>query len=455
MDRYSDSDGGNFKYFQGESAASSTSEQDSGLDGFSLNEMMAIKSEIHSRLIDLMDDSLLKTTFDDRSIPRIRSLAQKVIEARGLSLSSRFGTRLLNEVMDEVLGYGPIDPLLKDDEVTEIMVNQPRQVYVERHGMIEKTRVAFKDDAHVMRIIEKIVSSVGRRVDESSPMVDARLPDGSRVNVIIPPLAIKGPTITIRKFARDPFKMRDLVSFGTLTEGMGDFLKACVETRLNLIISGGTGSGKTSTLNVLSAYIPANERIVTIEDAAELQLRQEHVVTLESRPPNIEGKGTVAIRDLVRNSLRMRPDRIIVGEVRGAESLDMLQAMNTGHDGCMSTCHTNSPRDTLSRLETMTLMAGMDLPTRAIREQIAAAIDLIVHQNRFPDGTRKITHITEVQGMEGDVVVLQDIFVYYQKGVGEKGKILGNFRYTGLRPRFLDKFAAAGVALPEGIFDTD
>jgi pilus assembly protein CpaF len=331
------------------------------------------------------------------------------------------------------------------------MVNGPRQVYIERSGKLELTNVVFQNDDHVMRIIDRIIAPIGRRVDESSPMVDARLTDGSRVNAIIPPLSLVGPVITIRKFSASPFTVDDLVRFGTATADMFDFLRACVEARLNIFVSGGTGSGKTTTLNVLSSFIPNDERIVTIEDAAELQLRQEHVVTLESRPPNIEGKGAIPIRELVRNALRMRPDRIIVGECRSGEALDMLQAMNTGHDGSMSTGHANSPRDMLSRLETMVLMAGVDLPLRAIREQVASAVDLIVQQSRLKDGTRRIVNITEVQGMEGDMIVMQDVFVFEQTGFVD-GKIQGRLKPTGIRPKFVEKFEAMGIHLPSGLF---
>jgi pilus assembly protein CpaF len=331
------------------------------------------------------------------------------------------------------------------------MVNGPKQVWVERNGKLEKTTIQFDDDDHVMRIIDRIVSPLGRRIDESSPMVDARLPDGSRINAVIPPISLVGPCLTIRKFSRDPLTVDDLIRFGTMTPEIAQFLEACVQARLNIVVSGGTGSGKTTLLNVLSSFIPGDERIVTIENAAELQLRQEHVVTLESRPPNIEGKGEVTIRDLVINALRMRPDRIVVGECRGGEALDMLQAMNTGHDGSMTTVHSNSPRDTLHRLETMVLMAGMDLPVRAIREQIASALDLIVHMARLKDGSRKIVAITEVQGMEGDVIVLQDIFVFEQTGY-ENGKVLGRIKPTGVRPKFVEKFEVANIYLPPQIF---
>jgi pilus assembly protein CpaF len=358
---------------------------------------------------------------------------------------------MLEQITDEILGLGPMEPLLRDETITEVMVNGPQQVYIEREGRLELTNVTFQNDEHVMKIIQRIIAPIGRRVDESSPMVDARLADGSRVNAIIPPLSLIGPVITIRKFSATPFTVEDLVRFGTATPEMFEFLEACVKARLNIFVSGGTGSGKTTMLNILSSFIPDDERIVTIEDAAELQLRQEHVVTLEARPANIEGKGAIPIRELVRNALRMRPDRIVVGECRSAEALDMLQAMNTGHDGSMSTGHANSPRDLLARLETMVLMAGMDLPLRAIREQIASAVDLIVHQNRLKDGSRKIVAITEVQGMEGDVIVMQDIFVFEQTAVVE-GKIQGKLRPTGIRPKFVEKFETAGIHLPPNVF---
>jgi pilus assembly protein CpaF len=360
---------------------------------------------------------------------------------------------LLQEIADDVLGYGPIDPYLADPEVTEVMVNGPHSVWVERSGRISKTETRFVDANHLERIIEKIVGQVGRRIDESNPMVDARLPDGSRVNAIIHPLAIGGPYVTIRKFAVDPFTVDDLVANDSMSEQVAGLLKRTVEGRLNVIVSGATGSGKTTLLNVLSNFIPANERIITVEDAAEVQLNQTHVLTLESRPANLEGKGLVTIRDLVRNTLRMRPDRIIVGEVRGGEALDMLQAMNTGHDGSLTTVHSNSPRDTLARIETMVLMAGMDLPMRAIREQVASALDLIVHIHRLRDGTRRVTHVTEVVGMEGDIITLQDLMLFdYGMGVDENGKYVGYLKATGIRPAFSEHLEDYGIHLPAELF---
>jgi pilus assembly protein CpaF len=355
-------------------------------------------------------------------------------------------------VMDEIFGYGPITTLLNDPTVSEIMVNGPDSVYVEKLGKIEKTEHTFRDNLHVMHIIEKIIAALGRRVDESSPMVDARLPDGSRVNIIIPPLALKGPTITIRKFAVDPYTLEDLISFGTLNQDMAKLLKSCVRGKINIIVAGGTGSGKTTLLNVISGFIPHSERIVTIEDAAELQLQQEHVVTLESRPANIEGKGRVTIRDLVVNSLRMRPDRIIVGEVRSGEALDMLQAMNTGHDGSITTVHANNPRDTLSRIETMVMMSGLELPSRAIREQISSAINVIIQVSRLSDGTRKIINISEVTGMEGETISLQEIYIFKQEGYNEKGQVVGKHVPTGIVPVFLKKLKAMGENIPVSVF---
>ncbi len=374
------------------------------------------KYRVQNRLINELDPKMDLT--NQVEVKRqIEDLFGKIADEEGLALTRAERVRMLEQITDEILGLGPLEPLLRDATVTEVMVNGPQQVYIEREGKLELTGVTFQNDEHVMKIIQRIIAPIGRRIDESSPMVDARLVDGSRVNAIIPPLSLVGPVVTIRKFAASPFTVEDLIRFGTSTAEMFEFLEACVKARLNVFVSGGTGSGKTTTLNVLSSFIPDDERIVTIEDAAELQLRQEHVITLEARPSNIEGKGAVPIRELVRNALRMRPDRIVVGEVRSGEALDMLQAMNTGHDGSMSTGHANSPRDMLARLETMVLMAGMDLPLRAIREQTASAVDLIVHQNRLKDGTRKIVSITEVQGMEGDVIVMQDVFTFEQTGV--------------------------------------
>ncbi len=381
----------------------------------------------------------------------IEEAFSRALEDEGLALTRAERTRMLEQITDEIVGLGPLEALLRDETVTEVMVNGPRQVYIERSGKLELTNVTFQNDEHVMRIIDRIIAPIGRRVDESSPMVDARLIDGSRVNAVIPPISLVGPVVTIRKFSASPLTTDDLIRFGTSTAEMFEFLRACVEARLNIFVSGGTGSGKTTMLNVLSSYIPNDERIVTIEDAAELQLRQEHVVTMESRPTNIEGKGGVAIRELVRNALRMRPDRIIVGECRSGEALDMLQAMNTGHDGSMSTGHANTPRDMLSRLETMVLMAGVELPLRAIREQVCSAVDLIVHQSRLKDGTRKITNITEVQGMEGDIIVMQDVFLFEQTGMRD-GRIEGRMRPTGVRPRFAEKFEMMGIYLPPDLF---
>src|SRR6476659_6700672 len=403
-----------------------------------------VKFRIQNRVIQDLDAKLALSN-------QIEEIFGKVIDEEALALTRAERVRMLEQITDEIIGLGPLEPLLRDESITEVMVSGPRQVYIERSGKLELTNVVFQNDDHVMRIIDRIIAPIGRRVDESSPMVDARLTDGSRVNAIIPPLSLVGPVITIRKFSASPFTVEDLIRFGTATADMFDFLRACVEARLNIFVSGGTGSGKTTTLNVLSSFIPNDERIVTIEDAAELQLRQEHVVTLESRPPNIEGKGAVPIRELVRNSLRMRPDRIIVGECRSGEALDMLQAMNTGHDGSMSTGHANSPRDMLSRLETMVLMAGVDLPLRAIREQVASAVDLIVQQSRLKDVTWKIANTTEVQGMEGDTIVMQDVFVFEQTGVID-GKIQGRLKPTGIRPKFVETFEAMGIHLPNGIF---
>jgi pilus assembly protein CpaF len=392
-----------------------------------------LKSRIHMKLIGDMESY----SGDDKTTLDLKEQIESILASEQTTLPKNERLQLVNELIAEVQGYGPIDKYLNDPDVSEVMVNHANQVYVERSGKLELTEAKFKDDDHVQRIIEKIVAPIGRRIDESSPMVDARLPDGSRVNAIIPPLALKGPSITIRKFSKDPYKTDDLIRFGTMVPEIALLLQACVEARLNIVVSGGTGSGKTTTLNVLSSYIPSDERIVTIEDAAELQLQQDHIITLETRPANIEGKGAITMRDLVKNSLRMRPDRIVVGEVRSGEALDMLQAMNTGHDGSLTTGHANTPRDMIARLETMVLMAGLDLPVRAIREQIASAVDLIVQQSRLKDGSRKITHITEVLGMEGDTITLQDIFIY--------DTVQKRHRPTGIVPKCFEQLKDSGL----------
>lgn len=413
-----------------------------------------VKGIIHKKIIERIDTGMLgKEDEEQRLNSEIAEIVEETLKEKELHLSRTERQTIISYIIDESIGFGPISKYLLDEEVSEVMVNGPEQVYVEKRGRLELTDTTFEDNQHVMRIIEKIVSPLGRRIDEGSPMVDARLPDGSRVNAIIPPLALNGPTITIRKFAKKPLNVGNLISFGTLTSDMALFIEACIKARLNIVVSGGTGSGKTTTLNVLSSFIPDDERIVTIEDAAELQLRQDHVVRLESRPANMEGKGAISIRELVKNSLRMRPDRIVIGEVRGGEALDMLQAMNTGHDGSLTTGHANSPRDMLARLETMVLMAGMDLPVRAIREQIASAVDIIIQQTRLKDGSRKITHITEIQGMEKDTITLQDIFVFNEKGTDEKGRITGNFASTGIRPKFMEKLISTRVSLPNSLFN--
>jgi pilus assembly protein CpaF len=381
----------------------------------------------------------------------IEELFENILTEEKIVLSRPERRRLFEQIVAEILGLGPIEPLLADETITEVMVNGSKNIYIERAGKIFREPAAFESDDHLMRIIDRIVAPLGRRIDESSPYVDARLPDGSRVNAVIPPISLVGPALTIRKFAKNPITVEQLIEYGTVTAESIEFMKACVVSKINMVISGGTGSGKTTLLNVLSQFIPGDERIITIENAAELQLRQEHVVTLESRPPNIEGRGEVTIQNLVVNSLRMRPDRIIVGEIRDEAALDMLQAMNTGHDGSMTTAHSNSPRDTLSRIETMTLMAGMDLPVRAIREQIASAIHLIVHLERLRDGSRKVTHIAEIQGMEGDVITMTDIFVFEQTGL-ENGRVIGRLRPTGLRPKFMDRIEMSGIHLPASIF---
>ncbi|WP_452179036.1 ATPase, T2SS/T4P/T4SS family [Georgenia thermotolerans] len=413
-----------------------------------------LKDRAADALYDRVGGRLSDPTLgEDQLHALVRAELNQVVEAEKVPLTGEERKRLTREVLDEVLGLGPLQRLLDDDSITEVMVNGPDRVYVEQHGKLSRTGVRFTSEAHLRRIIERIVSKVGRRIDESSPLVDARLADGSRVNAVIPPLAFSGATLTIRKFSKDPFKVDDLIRFGTMSPSMAELLHACVEARLNIIVSGGTGTGKTTLLNVLSSFIPDGERIVTIEDAVELQLQQDHVVRLEARPPNSEGKGEITIRDLVRNSLRMRPDRIVVGEVRGGESLDMLQAMNTGHDGSISTVHANSPRDAIARLETLVLMAGMDLPLRAIREQVSSAVDVIVQLARLRDGTRRITAITEVHGMEGQTVTLQDAFVFdFSAGVAPDGRFLGSTIPTGVRPRFTDRFIELGIAVSPQIF---
>lgn len=417
------------------------------------DEFLEIKGKIQDVLVKEYNGAELKANshlpeFRQKVLIRIKEL----IGMQNLAMTGEQKEDLAKVLLDDTIGFGPIEQLLADPDISEIMVNSPNQVYVEKKGRLVLTDIFFDNDAQVLKIADKILSPLNRNVDESSPYVDARLPDGSRVNIIIPPLALKGPCITIRKFSADPFTIDDLIRFGTMSPGMAQFLEACVKARLNVVVSGGTGSGKTTTLNVLSSFIPSDERIVTIEDAAELQLRQPHVVTLESRPKSNSGNNEVSIRDLVKNSLRMRPDRIIVGECRSGEALDMLQAMNTGHDGSMTSGHANTPRDMLSRLETMVLMAGMDLPLRAIREQIASAVNLIVQQSRLKDGTRRITHITEVQGMEGDTIVLQDLFVFTQTGFDQDGKIVGELKSTGIRPNFMSTLENFNVSLSGEVF---
>jgi len=413
-----------------------------------------LKRQVHQSLLDTLGPKLYDARLTQSEMEqKVRQTLQEVLSTGEMPLTSTDRARIAQEISDDILGYGPIEPYLRDVDITEIMVNGADQIFVERSGRIFPVDGRFTDEPHLRRTIDKIVGRVGRRVDESSPMVDARLPDGSRVNAIIPPLAVDGSLLTIRKFATDPLTSDDLVAFGTFTRSVSEFLSACVRGRLNILVSGGTGAGKTTTLNVLSGFIPEDERVITIEDAAELQLHQEHVLRLEARPPNIEGKGEVRIRDLVRNALRMRPDRIVVGEIRDAAALDMLQAMNTGHDGSVGTVHANGPRDVLSRVETMVLMAGVELPIRAIREQIASAVDLIVHQARFKDGTRRITHITEVVGMEGDVITLQDLFVFdHHLGLDDHGRTLGTLKSTGLRPMFLEKLEGSGVRIDPTTF---
>ncbi|WP_026556461.1 CpaF family protein [Arthrobacter sp. 35W] len=416
--------------------------------------LASLKQRAGAALFERMGARLTDPTMSEEELRKsAREELSQVIDEEQVPLSPEERRRLIREIGDDVLGYGPLQRFLDDDSVTEIMVNRADQIYIEQAGQLSLTDSKFATEDHLRRVIERIVSRIGRRIDESSPMVDARLEDGSRVNAIIPPLAVNGPSLTIRKFSRVPLTVQNLADYGTLTPDMAQLLDACVRARLNILVTGGTGTGKTTLLNVLSGFLPAEDRIVTIEDAVELQLQQQHVVRLESRPANIEGRGEISIRDLLRNSLRMRPDRIVVGEVRGGEALDMLQAMNTGHDGSISTVHANSPRDAIARLETLVLMAGMDLPLRAVREQIASAVNLIVHLSRLRDGTRRVTHITEVQGMEGDVVTLQDAFVFdYSAGVDSTGRFLGRPVPTGVRPRFVDHFADVGITIPAHIF---
>ena len=417
----------------------------------------SVKKTVHRRLVAEMspqEQMVLSAVHQDAAQVEqvIGNCVEKVLEENPFAVPVSERSKIVSDLKDEMLGLGPIEVLLKDPTVTEVMVNGPKKIFVERMGRLQLTDIQFHDDSHVMNIIERILSPIGRHIDESVPLVDARLEDGSRVNIIIPPLSLVGPCITIRKFATKALSVDNLITFGTLDRKMADFIKACIQARINILVSGGTGSGKTTTLNVLSSFIPENERIVTIEDAAELKLQQEHVVTLESRPANIEGNGEITIRDLVKNALRMRPDRIIVGEVRGGEALDMLQAMNTGHDGSLTTAHANNPRDALSRLETMVLMAGFEMPIRAIREQVSSAIELILQQSRLKDGSRKITYITEVQHMEGDVITTQDLFRFEQTGMDENGKLTGHFVSTGMQPGFMDKFQVNGVSLPDDFF---
>jgi pilus assembly protein CpaF len=433
-------------------AAASIERHDLAVDPYA-----ELRTRIHNACIAKLGTEIFSR---DRSIEEqeriVLATVGELLAVDPTPLAREERQRLERSIADDLLGYGPLQPLLDDDSISEIMVNGPRQVYVERRGLIERAPVVFAGDAHLMRIIDKIVSEVGRRIDESSPMVDARLPDGSRVNAIVPPLALCGPTLTIRKFARQPYGLLDLVEFGTLTEQAAEFLAACVRGKLNVLVSGGTGVGKTTLLNALSAFIPEGERIITIEDSAELQLQQRHVIALEARPPNVEGKGEIGIRELVRNALRMRPDRLVVGEVRGPETLDMLQAMNTGHEGSLTTIHANAPRDALSRLETLVLTAGMDLPIRAIREQVASAFDLIVQVSRLVDGSRRVTHVTEVAGLESEVVTLQDIFAAPRSEGGhvEPG-LPRRLAPTGVQPQFLDKLAISGVQIPLDLLDVD
>jgi pilus assembly protein CpaF len=412
-----------------------------------------IKSRLHRTLINRMDLSKLSSLTPEQVHAEVSRLAENVLASEVMPLSTSERERLVNDVQHELFGLGPLEPLLADPSISDILVNSHSTIYIERGGKLERSDVAFKDDEHLMRVIERIVSTVGRRIDESSPMVDARLQDGSRVNAIIPPLSIDGPILSIRRFGAEPLKMAKLIEYKALTKDIADMLQMCVTARLNTLISGGTGAGKTTLLNALSAYIPEYERIVTIEDSAELQLQQPHVVRLETRPPNIEGKGEVTQRDLVRNSLRMRPDRIVIGEVRGGEAIDMLQAMNTGHDGSLTTIHANTPRDALSRLETMIQMTGMRLSERAMRQQVASAIDLVLQVARLSDGTRRVTSISEITGMEGDTITMQEVFQYERTGITAQGEVIGRFRPTGIRPRFAERLKACGLQLPRVFFE--
>ena len=428
-----------------------------GSRGHASDDYFELKTRIHDRLLDLLDLSLIDSLDQHLVKSQIRTVVQRILEEQDnkvpLNLTEK--ENLFTEIEDEVLGLGPLEPFLKDDTISDVLINTYNQIFIERFGKLELSESRFKDDTHLMKIIDKIVSSVGRRIDESSPMVDARLTDGSRVNVIIPPLALDGPIMSIRRFGRDPLLINDLILLKSFTKEIGEILKGIVKAKLNILISGGTGSGKTTLLNVLSQFIPEEERIVTIEDAAELQLKQSHLVRLETRPSNIEGKGEVTARDLVRNSLRMRPDRIIVGEVRGMEAFDMLQAMNTGHEGSITTIHANSSRDALMRLESMVAMAKLDISNEFMRRFIASAINIIIQISRFADGTRKLISIQEITGMEGNIITLQEIFSFRQTGISEDGKVQGHFRFHGVRPRFVDKFAVAGISIPREIFDPD
>ena len=418
-----------------------------------LDTYQALKSKIHRKLIDSLDLSNLSISDTDILRKEIGRIVEALIADEGVPLNRAERESLITDIQHETFGLGPIEPLLSDPDICDILVNRYNQVYIEKFGKLSKVDLTFRDDNHLLQIIDRIVSKVGRRVDESSPYVDARLPDGSRVNAIIPPLALDGPVLSIRRFGVNPLKMSDILNFGTLNQDMASVLAGCVKARLNMLISGGTGSGKTTLLNILSEFISQSERVLTIEDSAELQIKQEHRVRLETRPPNIEGKGEVTQRDLVRNALRMRPDRILLGEVRGAEALDMLQAMNTGHDGSLSTIHANSTRDAMLRLETMVLMAGMDLPERAIREQVSSAIDVVVQLARLPDGTRKILSVSEITGMEGNTIVMQDIFIFERRGIGPEGTVMGDFRPTGVRPRFMDRLNLAGIEVDANVFE--